>query len=332
MRDFDRLVLRAAVGLEESVKGTFSLAVGEGFAGTIAKTRQPLLTHSAQSDPLVRNPVLKMNGVKALYGVPLLYGDNVVGIVKMGSRTAWDFPAEERQIIRSAADRAAAFIAQKRTAEEQELLLHILGHDLRSPLQTIELSAVSVEQQESLSPAGRRKIARAIAAARRMDQVICDLTDFTATRRSRLVLERQKVDLYDLAAQTASEMRARTDRPIFVHRKGDTTGEWDRGRLFRVIVNLVNNALAYGAPATPVKIDVHGEDDWVSVCVHNEGEPIAPDLLPHLYEAFRRGNQGSGSGLGLYIVQQIARSHGGDVDSAAGRGTSFRVRLPRAAR
>ena len=329
-----QLVVRAAVGLEQDLVGRFSLAVGEGFAGTVARTKQPLMTHSAETDPLVRNPVLRMKGVKALYGVPLVHGDEVIGVVKMGSRRATDFAAEDRLIVRITADRAAAFIAQKRVLEDRELLLHILGHDLRSPLGSIVLSARALQKLGTLPAPATGNIERILSGAQRMDRHIGDMTDFTQMRvTGTLALKREKVDLGELAAEIAHETQARSERALELHRVGDATGEWDRGRLLRVIANLVNNALAYGDPSKPVSISVEGEDGWVVLRVHNEGEPIPEPLRPQLFEAFKRGSKGVGSGLGLYIVRQIAQAHGGsvEVDSAPGRGTTFCVRLPRGA-
>ncbi|HZU85341.1 MAG TPA: ATP-binding protein [Polyangiaceae bacterium] len=332
--EWDRLVLRAAVGLEQDLKGKFSVAFGEGFAGAVARTRRPLLSHSAESDPVVRNPLLRMTGVKALYGVPLVYGDSVIGVAKMGSRTVSDFAPEDRQILRSSAERAAAFIAHRRISEERELLLHILGHDLRSPLNTIVFSAKSLERREPLSAEGVRDVERVLSAGERMGRLISDLTDYTRTRATgSLSLDREELDLGDLVAQIAREVQARSGRELHVDAHGDLAGEWDRGRILRVIVNLVDNAFAYGAPSTPVTVSVEGEDAWVTMSVHNEGEPITADVSTRLFEAFKRGTKGAGSGLGLYIVQQIARAHGGSVEvhSAAGHGTTFRVRLPRRA-
>lgn len=334
LREWDRLVLRAAVGLEEEVEGQFSLRIGEGFAGSVAARRAPIITHSAESDPLVHNPVLRMRGVKALYGVPLIYGDEVVGVAKMGSRTATDFAADDRQILRSAAERAAAFIAQKCAAEDRELLLHVLGHDLRSPLNSIVLGASRAEQREALSPTLARTIARILSAARRMDCLIGDLTDYTNLRGTGgLLLHREHLDARELLGQIAGEVQGKTDREVRIECVGDVTGEWDRGRLLRLIANLVNNALAYGAQGTPVTVSAAGDDGSVTLRVHNEGEPIPPSLRPHVFEAFKRGSSGAGSGLGLYIVERIASAHGGrvDVESRAGHGTTFAVRLPRRA-
>lgn len=330
-----RLIMRAAVGLEQDLEGRFSLALGEGFAGTVARTRQPLFTHSAETDPLVRNPVLRMNGVKALYGIPLVYGDEVIGVAKMGSRTASDFAAEDRLILRSTAERAAAFIAHRRVVEDRELFLHVLGHDLRSPLNSVVVGTRLLSRQEPHVPEAARSIDRVLSAAERMDRLIGDMTDFTQTRVSgTLPLKKEKVDLGELVDQIVREIQARGGSQIRVNRVGgEATGEWDRGRLLRVIANLVNNAIAYGDPSAPVSIRLEGEAAHVVLCVHNDGQPIPPDLQPQIFEAFKRGAKGVGSGLGLFIVQQIAKAHGGHVelDSGPGRGTTFRVRLPRRA-
>jgi signal transduction histidine kinase len=333
---WDRLVLRAGVGVERDVEGTFSLAVGEGFAGAVAASKKPILTNSAETDPRVRNDVLRMNGVRALYAVPLIYGDQVIGVATMGSRVASDFGVDDRQILRSTADRAAAFIAQRRVAEERELFLHILGHDLRSALNTIVLGSASFDRSESLSPSGKKTVERLRAAARRMEQIVGDLGDYSkAQATGGLPLDREKVDLGELVRQLAGELQAlHADRALLLDLAGDATGEWDRGRLMRVVSNLVGNAIAYGTPSTPVKLAVSGDDDRVTLRVHNEGAPIPPELLPRLFEPFQRGSTGVGTGLGLFIVQQIAHAHGGTVtaDSAPGRGTTFSVRLPRRAR
>lgn len=311
----DRLVIRAAVGLEQGLVGKFSLRIGEGFAGTVAQTRHQLFTASAETDSRVRNPTLHMEGVKALYGVPLIHGDEIIGVVKMGSRRASDFSAEDRLLLRSTADRAAAFIAQKRTAEDRELLLHVLAHDLRSPLNSMVLGVRLLGRQQPVSPEVAHTVERVLSSADRMDRLIADMTDFTQTRiGGTLPLQRETIDLGELVEQIAHEAQVADRGELRIIRTGDTTGEWDRGRLLRVIANLVNNALAYGDPSKPVTLAVEDEDGWVTLCVHNEGDPIPESLQPHLFEAFRRGSRGVGSGLGLYIVQRIASAHGGTVE------------------
>jgi signal transduction histidine kinase len=246
-----------------------------------------------------------------------------------------DFSPDDRQVLRSAADRAAALIAQRRETYDRELLLHILGHDLRSPLNTVVLGAARVQRDEALSPASASAIARMVSACHRMNRLIGDLTDYTQTRATGALplLRREKVDLREVVAEVARELQSRADRELRLDCVGDVVGEWDRGRILRVIVNLMNNAFAYGAPSTPVAIRVEGDPSSVRIDVHNEGPPIPRDLIPHLFEAFKRGSRGEGTGLGLYIVHQIVRAHGGriEVESSVGAGTTFSVFLPRTA-
>jgi len=96
-------------------------------------------------------------------------------------------------------------------------------------------------------------------------------------------------------------------------------------------VNLVNNALAYGAPSTPIIVHVEGDEARAALRVHNEGDPIPADMLQHLFDPFTRGTKSAGSGLGLYIVHEIVAAHGGSivVESTREKGTTFTVRLPR---
>ena len=115
-------------------------------------------------------------------------------------------------------------------------------------------------------------------------------------------------------------------------------GLWDSDRIAQVVTNLVSNALKYSPASSPVRIRVGRDADEALLSVHNRGDPIAADLLPQLFEPLHRGGRGVDKttrsiGLGLYIVDQIVRAHGGSVraESTADSGTTFSVRLPFAA-
>src|SRR5690606_7284890 len=120
-----------------------------------------------------------------------------------------------------------------------------------------------------------------------------------------------------------------------LQREGDTHGEWDPDRIAQVIVNLVGNALKYSPSDTHVTVRVKGGAEQVSLEVHNYGEAIAEELLPHLFTPLSRGAgkvdmQTRSIGLGLFIVDSIVKGHGGRVTacSAADVGTTFSVELP----
>lgn len=335
LREWDRLVIRAAIGIESCVEDQFGLRVGEGIAGTVAATRRPYLTANAAHDPLTRNPALVKGGVKALYAVPLVYGDDLIGVAKMGSRTACEFCTDDRQLFRDMAQRAAVVIAHRRLADEREMFLGVLGHDLKSPLSTITIGASYLRQRETLSAGGKRVVERIMSAARRMENMIGGLSDYTRSRfGTGLRIEPHVMDLADAMRRLVAELGTQNpDRSLQLELEEDLVGEWDPVRLAQVVTNLVNNAASYGDPASPITVTATGSKEAeVAIAVHNEGPPIPPALVPRLFDAFRRGRgQGSGMGLGLYIVQQVTQAHGGrvEVESTPERGTTFTVRLPR---
>jgi len=332
MRELERLVPRASTGVD-SVMTESSVAMGQGFAGLVAESRSPRYTSSATNDPAVSRELVDA-GIKTLYAVPLLHGDELLGVAKMGSRTATAFSEDDRQLFVDMAQRCAIVIAHRRIAEDREMLLGVLSHDLRSPLNTISMGAGFLKTREQLSDVGNRAVDRIVSAAARMDRMIGDLTDFTRVRfGAGIAIDRHVMDLSEMLAQLAAELRAQhPSRTLELDAEDDFVGEWDRTRLVQVVTNLVNNALAYGDAASPITIRARGTDADVTISVHNAGAPIPPRLVPQLFEAFKRGKtQTKGTGLGLYIVQHVAAAHGGvvSVESTREGGTTFSVTLPR---
>jgi signal transduction histidine kinase len=128
---------------------------------------------------------------------------------------------------------------------------------------------------------------------------------------------------------------AHPERHIALDTHGEGQGQWDADRLAQVVTNLVGNALQHSPPDTPIRVSTRSEASLVHLEVHNQGPPISPELLPTLFEPYRRGpesGEGRGSlGLGLFITRQIVLGHGGGVGvrSTLAEGTTFTVRLPR---
>jgi signal transduction histidine kinase len=116
---------------------------------------------------------------------------------------------------------------------------------------------------------------------------------------------------------------------------GDTRGRWDGLRLQQLLRNLVSNAITYGAPDAPVRVVLTGEEADVRFEVTNSGPAIERSALDQIFDPLKRGHAqtdsyNTGLGLGLYIVREIARAHGGEVDVSSDKaGTVFAVRLPR---
>jgi signal transduction histidine kinase len=179
-----------------------------------------------------------------------------------------------------------------------------------------------------------RTVARIARSADRMTRMIEQLLDLTRIRLGGgLVLNRQRMNLNQVAEELVDDLRlAHGDREIkVVPSPGDTAmGYWDRDRIAQLLSNLISNAVQYSPPETAVVTTVYRRDGHVCVDVHNDGPPIAPEVLPVICDPFRRGRTGQhGLGLGLYITQQIIEAHGGSMNVASSvAGTTFHVELP----
>ncbi|WP_205525560.1 PAS domain-containing protein [Pyxidicoccus trucidator] len=119
MVEGERLVVRAAVGLGADTALGSSLRRDEGFMGQVATTRKPLALRSATTDPRVMLPSLKEPGLRAIYGVPMLEDERLLGVAYMGSRTAFIFSDPDTLLFRSIAQRATAYLVQARLQADE---------------------------------------------------------------------------------------------------------------------------------------------------------------------------------------------------------------------
>lgn len=279
--------------------------------------------------------------MESFVGVPLVVGGAIKGILAVIRPDPRAREEHDEWVLSALADQAAIALEQKHrdeTGEFRERLMGIVGHDLRNPISTVLAAAELLLMRNGLGERDAeltRKIARSASLAGRLIDQVLDLT------RSRLgggiPIDPSPLDLTDVCRQVVNETElTHPDRPLRVDLVGDLGGVWDRDRVYQMLENLVGNAVHHGAPRSEIELRVHGEEDEVVIEVANRGEPIPPAILPFIFDAFRRArvahpSRAGGLGLGLFIAQEIARSHGGaiTVASSESAGTTFRVRLPR---
>jgi signal transduction histidine kinase len=102
-------------------------------------------------------------------------------------------------------------------------------------------------------------------------------------------------------------------------------------RIEQAVGNLVSNAIKYSPAGGKIEVELRVERAEAVITVRDRGLGIPPEELPHIFEPFRRGTDvATGAGLGLSVLHRIVTAHGGrvEVESEAGRGSTFRVRLP----
>jgi signal transduction histidine kinase len=229
----------------------------------------------------------------------------------------------------------------ERAVQLGELFASILGHDLRTPLGAIRMSAEAIvrgsQEAAALRPAGR-----ILTSSDRMARMIEQLLDFARVRQGRgIELQLRPADLGGVAQQVVEEIEAaHPGATVEVRASGHLSGVWDPDRLAQVLSNLAANAVQHGSKRTTATIALDGAArDVVVARIRNSGS-IPENAVPTLFEPFRRASARTesgargGLGLGLFIAREIARAHGGDivVRTAEPDMTVFELTLPREAR
>ena len=229
--------------------------------------------------------------------------------------------------------------AARQTAVFREQFLGILGHDLRNPLQAISGNAALLLRYGGMTEPQRKAVNRISISADRMARMISDILDFTRTRLGGgYALQRTWMNVHEVLKQVVEELEvAHPQRRFELNVAGNGWGEWDADRIAQATSNLVGNAVQYSPQESVVRVVARDEGDGVRLEVHNLGTPIPAERLPHIFDPFVRGRDGSrasartGLGLGLYITHEIVKAHGGvvRVRSTESEGTCFWLNLPR---
>ena len=226
--------------------------------------------------------------------------------------------------------------------QSKDMFLAILGHDLRTPLGAVITSATFMLETRELAEPHLTLTSRIVSSAKRMNQMVGALLDFTRSRLGGgIPIVRGDMSMGKAVHDVVDELSAlHPESKIKIETRGSQRGKWDCPRITQVLTNLIGNALEHGSPKTPVFVDVRGDDDEVTIAVHNQGPPIPTAQLDGIFSAMKRkdaaadpatGGPSGNLGLGLYIADRIVNAHKGkiDVESSEDRGTTFTVHLPR---
>ena len=254
---------------------------------------------------------------------------------------------ERRRVEQVRAD----LLSRERTARAQaeeanrakDDFLATLSHELRTPLNAM-LGWVNLLQTGKLDAQTAKRGLEAIDRNSRIQaQLIEDLLDVSRIITGKLVLERNVIDLVDVAQAAAEALRAAAlARQIDLSITAEVAPihvDADFGRLQQMVSNLVSNAIKFTDPGGRVTIRIERRGEEAVLAVSDTGRGIRPEFLPHVFEKFRQADTSTtrshtGLGLGLAIVRRLVELHSGKVEAASegeGRGATFTVRLPIAA-
>ncbi|HEU0036542.1 MAG TPA: MEDS domain-containing protein [Kofleriaceae bacterium] len=283
--------------------------------------------------------------------VPLVLAGDRIGTLAFGFDRA-DLPIGQRALLEDlgrqvaiAVDRARSYeLAEQARARAQDAnaakdrFLAMLGHELRNPLAPI-LTATQLMRLRSPDTLvkERASIERSVT---HMIRLVDDLLDVSRIARGKIALARARLELSELVTQAlevaSPTIEDRRHRVTVAVPRGLEI-DADRTRMAQVVSNLLVNAAKYTRPGGTIEVTGRMIGDRVELVVEDNGIGIAPELLPHVFEMFVQGMQGTereqgGLGLGLAIARTIVELHGGTIraDSAGvGHGSRFTIQIPR---
>lgn len=339
---------------------TFCAWIGHSTEALVGKRRLPdLLTMGGRIFHQTHwSPLLRMQGSISEVKLELVHADGttipmILNAIRReeGERMVHDLAAYvacdrdkyERELIASRgrlevlvreAERLQAEAKDRATFAEQ--MVGIVSHDLRNPISSIVMAAALFAQSE-LTPAQHRLLGSINRSTERASRLIGDLLDFTQARLGGgLAFEPDALDLHETMGLAVDDLRTIYSGRALAHvRVGHGLGRGDADRLTQLVGNLVSNAMSYGAADHPVTVTSTVSDTEMTIAVHNQGEPMPQKTLVGLFEPMARGASAKGAargvGLGLFIVREIAKGHGGSVrvSSEPVAGTTFTVAIPR---
>ena len=263
------------------------------------------------------------------------------GVPALTPQIIHDMVRFNEAIDQALAESVATYSQQNTRA--RDTFLAILGHDLRSPLMGIKLSA-RVLQKPGLTPdAIQQAGTRITTSAAMMSSMVNDLLEYGRGQLGGVIrVNRQPVDVRAIGQEAIEE--AETAHPAFqfaLESSGDLHGNFDGARLQQVFSNLLNNAAQYGYPNHVVSLVLQGQEDHVTAQVRNAGPVIPAESLQAIFDPLvqlsigekQTGMFSNSAGLGLFIARELTFGHEGTIkaESSADSGTVFTVVLPRRA-
>lgn len=326
--------------------------VGTTICREIWQHKQPVIFGHASKHPVfATHPTPKIFGFESYISIPIIRADGeFFGTLCAVDRVASDIETPEifetltlfSKLIAANLDmqnrlsqRETELYDVRETGRLRDQFIAVLGHDLRTPLSAIRMSADSLETK--LTERSTRKLVQAIqSSTQRMGVLIENVLDFARGRLGGgIPVSRSKTgNLQPQLHRVIDEVRAShpsANIEQFIELPRDV--DCDPIRVGQLLSNLLGNAVTHGRTDVPILVRAFVECDTLLISVTNQGVPIEPERLPLLFQPYTRSEEssfGGGLGLGLYIASEIVKGHGGTitVTSNAAEGTCFKASFP----
>jgi signal transduction histidine kinase len=278
-----------------------------------------------------------LSGMRTYFGVPVMSGGRIIGLVELVAARIDAFSAVERQDVLAFVPVLARVLENARRQEAKSAFVALAAHELRTPLTSAAGYAQTIAQQfERLEPILVRDLLdRILHNHRRLDRLVDDLVDLSRVEGGQLQVSLAPV----IVGPLLEEVMCGADNGSHVlsyEVPDDLPMVWaDRDRLDQVVTNLLANATKFSPEGSPISIRADLRGDMIAIEVADRGPGIPLEHLDRIFDAYYQGEMLSGErpqglGIGLYLARVLCHLMGGtvSVESRRGKGSTFVVRLP----
>jgi two-component system sensor histidine kinase KdpD len=255
---------------------------------------------------------------------------------------------DQRRLLEAFASQAALAIERAQLAEQarqaqlsqateelQRALLNSISHDLRTPLVSITGTLTSLEEDDGSMDEGPRRslITGAREEAERLNRLVGNLLEMTRIEAGALRAAQEPCDVQEVVSAAIDRLANRFEgRPVTIEVPA-VLAPMDFVLMTQVLVNLLDNALKYSPPGTPIGVEAHVVDRTLEMAVTDRGTGIPPEDLERVFDKFYRVHRPEsvgGTGLGLAICKALVEAHQGQIyaQNRAGGGIVVTLVLP----
>ncbi|MCB2186702.1 MAG: GAF domain-containing protein [Deltaproteobacteria bacterium] len=325
--------------------GLERMSLAEGFTGKSARTRSFLAQPVDALEDADRVKLLKSRGIGTVICVPLVALDELVGVINLAAhgQVTLDIDRVDLMLVmgnliavaldntRRAQELVAHAAELKARKEAVEFFAYTLGHDLKSPAAAVGalVRLLMKRSHEQMDDKARETCHQISAAAEHISELVGEINAYIKAKEAALNLEALDVPAFlkELCLEFQSRLEERGIRLVAVEPLPPVVA--DRVNLARLFRNLVDNALKYGGPGLKtIRVSHRPCPEGHLFEVADDGQGFAPDqadVIFHLFKRARSSEGTEGTGLGLSVVREVARRHGGRAwaESRPGGGASF---------
>ncbi|MHC8387363.1 PAS domain-containing sensor histidine kinase [Pseudomonas sp. MDT2-39-1] len=310
--------------------------------GSVAEVKLDLVHQDKRIVTMLLNGVRREHASGTFYELALFgttdrdkYERELLNARKLAEDLLTKKTAADAALLEAQTQLNLAYEKAKRRASFAEQMVAIVSHDLKNPLTAIKMASDILARGQRTAKE-TKMLGHISQSAERAQRMIADLLDFALARVGRGIgISLTSLDLHSFVSHSVDELRVAFPEATLLHQSiGTGSAHLDADRVQQIIGNLVANSVAYGDLQQPITISSRLKDDQAVVSVQNHGPVIPESLMAVLFEPMTRGTETDSDvrsvGLGLFIVREIAKAHGGDVSvsSSLEGGTVFSVYFP----